>query len=400
MVGYLVLVLNVRLNEKVCRMFNPYNVDLSQENIDVIQKNNTILLSYGIACHFDKPYHRECRGHIWHYDGISWKRFSRPYDKFWNLHESKCVLKLEEEYVLINGNKYSYEDIYLTPKEDGTCIQLYYDYEIGKWIPNTLGTLHVSNIFNVGITFQELFWKLSKEKYGISESLINETFNKDNTYLFEICADVNRIVTRYSTDRIYFVTSRNISDGHYLTSNEFSNEKPLLMTYHQITRFKVNNKNELMKLLKQYENDNDDKKFPEGFVVCANNGECIAKIKNEKYILYHGVLSGDPVFKRKQIVRLFFQNGLDDIPPEFFNEQDEAFVQRLKTYVNSLILEIEQKIQEKESKVFNTRKDYALWVTANIPSQVNGYFFQGCQGSFKDWLKERVEKNIDTYIYL
>lgn len=132
-------------------------------------------------------------------------------------------------------------------------------------------------------------------------------------------------------------------------------------------------------------------KNSEGFVF-YKNGLPQFKLKNKNYLSLHGVMTGDSLFVKKNLVNLFFTDGLDDIYgdlPELMQE----FSDRLK----KRYVEISEKIYNVSKHLSNfktDRKTYALElknVTDNDVKIFSGYFFEilSKEKTFSEWLKSK-----------
>lgn len=165
-------------------------------------ENDLFLFKYDqLGAKWDKPLVRECRGVILRKmtDG-SFKVVSRPFDKFFNLHEGHCSVNDETD---LTG--YS-----LVQKADGTNIRWFWDEVRNEWRCSTLGTISAQACGDSSWTFEELF------KRTITDfDLFVSELNKEYTHLFELCTVENRIVTKYPEDTIFYLISRHNQSGDY-----------------------------------------------------------------------------------------------------------------------------------------------------------------------------------------
>lgn len=56
----------------------------------------------------------------------------------------------------------------------------------------------------------ELFWKL------VDKERLTDLLDKDNTYIFELCCEQNRVVTKYDHDTVFLIAIRNKYSGEYI----------------------------------------------------------------------------------------------------------------------------------------------------------------------------------------
>lgn len=67
--------------------------------------------------------------------------------------------------------------------------------------------------------FEDAFWDLlCKDEAALS--VLDSVFDKERTYLFELCTQTNRVVTKYSEDKLFLIGSRHRATGKPLLKPE------------------------------------------------------------------------------------------------------------------------------------------------------------------------------------
>lgn len=342
--------------------------------VDVHTSGNLFQFKYDqINANWNEEIVHFCRGAILEFSNNSWKYIARPWNKFFNRTELASNFSKKSDISLcLNGE--------FRQKLDGSCIMLYFYND--SWKCSTLGSIETSEINDLGFTFSDLFWKL----FGTDTS----DLIPGRTYLFELCSVYNRIVTKYDHDHVTYLGSLSNQTGEPLAS-VLSNRFPVPVSIKFCpARFKSWEDVDAF-----VEEESLDKKYgenSEGFVFYQN---CLPKfkLKNRKYIHLHHVLTGDKLYVRKNLIKLFFEDGLDDVYgdlPELLLE----FVENLrKKYV-----QVSEKIYHalNDLEKHTDRKDFALAVQS-LDSELkffSGYFFEWfvSKKTFSEWLKS-VNKN-------
>jgi len=345
---------------------------------------------------------RQCRGKILRFKSNNWELVCNPPDKFFNTTEGHCKVSQEKIF------KKFIKELSLHSKEDGTGITIWWDEEPQKFRISTLGCITPLNVNDLGLTFDELFLATLKNKSDFFGKL-----NKSYTYFFELCCSENRIVTKYSNNRIYLSCIRNNKTGEYvwgefakplidLDFNIKSPEKLLLETIN------INSINNLRDYVEKNTNDTEDKQFLEGFVVYKGLIP-VAKAKSSKYLTLHLFSNNDILATKNRIIEHYFEGNLDDVY-SCLSDFLKTFADSLKDKVIKLNLEIKENINKirnakKEFNNFEVQKDYALYVLNNCPKQFSAFFFcnkevilnnESTEELFTSWLIEHYKK-FDIY---
>jgi len=303
-------------NEDLCDYLNRLNYDgtlsklqedfMDKFGVKVKNEGRYYLFKYGqIQAKWNEYLTLQCRGHILEFDE-TWCWRSRPFDKFFNQCEPKCPFYNEEKF---NSHL---EDFELIEKADGTCIQVWYDGT--KWRFSTLGTITPVNVGSYGFTFTDLFENVLKK--GLMD--LGEYLSVENTYIFELCSEENRVVTRYPQNVIFLLGVRSIVDGNHFEESFLNNLVQILSQNGFNIRMpcKVVSKDfgNILAMIDfiEEEGKNYEKygEFPEGFIIYWR-GMPVAKMKNRHYLQLHRNM-GSPVQFQEFIVDLIFEGRIDD----------------------------------------------------------------------------------------
>lgn len=121
-------------------------------------------------------------------------------------------------------------------KLDGTMIVIYWDEKFQRWCTGTRGVAEADVPINVGVgqepmTFSELFRKALEEtfwrqvgSYLHADQLLNESFDKNDTYVFELTSPYNRVVVKYDDFGVTLLARRAKATGQE-KSIQITNDK-------------------------------------------------------------------------------------------------------------------------------------------------------------------------------
>lgn len=366
-----------------------YIVDDFLERFGVNAKNEDgfwIFKYSKISGKFTESLTHECRGPILKLDGEGWRYCSRPWDKFFNQHEGYCPLHKEEAFNSV------IDDLYISEKADGTCIQLWFDGYI--WRPSTLGSIKTGNVPAANYSFRDLFYE--------TVTVYSWKLNPRLTYLLELCCEENRIVTRYTHNHAVLLGCRDIETGEYYPPMDMAGFKNVRLPIRdKVTDIGLSNLFDVKKFVEK-ESENHEKygQYPEGFVIYKNN-QPIVKFKNKKYLSLHSVSGGDIPHAKNQIIDAIFLGYLDDIY-DVLADSLKSFANTIKDKVNHMEDVTLHQIKSLGSRSYNNRKDFALSVKDSVPANMQPFFFQNIDkflsGSapnaddFEYWLKTHYKK--------
>lgn len=341
-----------------------------------------------------EPMTHECRGVILRGEGTRWTVVSRPWNKFFNLHEGYCPIrgKVEEHLPRLS----------LREKADGTCIQVWWDERRGLWRASTLGTITPKALNGKGQTFDEMFWATSRIRPLL------DYMHRDSTYLFELCTPENRIVTRYDRPHVVFLGARRNDDGVYYETHYHvlgsqmesvtmgSIRRPL---GHMAETLGLRSADDLIAWVEDQSNDPRYGQWPEGFVAYLGQ-EPVAKLKNQRYLQLHAVGGGDIATARKRVQQALFTGTIDDV--------EQALVDDLVVHLEALRAEVRHMTAEAihvmglvlAEAPFADRKAFALAVQRHVPERYRAWaYLRGPAGtlSFDEWMAAHYTKLQDAW---
>lgn len=279
---------------------------------------------------------QECRGLI--LEKGTWKVMSLAFTKFFNSEES-------------NAHKIDWETAHVLEKLDGSCIQVYYDWNDMRWYAGTTGTANGEGEVNnkMGTTFDTLFWNTLKEKYGVDGS----KFTIGNTYVFELTTPYNIVVKPHGESSVALLTVRNLE-----TLNEVSfeglTEIAKSIGVPRVKSYDLNAKN-VGTLLRTFENM---VWHDEGYVVVDANFNRV-KIKNPAYVAVHH-LKGKT--SEHNIMTIIKTNEIEEFGATFPDRKDELY--KLKENYDKLTAKLndtweELKLRRPKNISAEERKKYA-----------------------------------------
>jgi hypothetical protein len=285
------------------------------------------------------PEMQDCRGII--LEKVTWKVMSLAFRKFFNAEEG-------------NAAKINWDTAKILSKEDGTMIQLYYDWHDMTWYAGTTGTANGEGEVNNknGTTFNDLFWETVNNKYTFNECLLN----KDLVYVFELTTPYNIVVKPHGESSATLLAVRNREtlvelSGKDLEMAAISIGVPLVKS------FDINAKN-VGHLLKTFEG------MPwseEGYVVRDGNDNRV-KVKNPAYVAVHH-LKGKTA--EHNILTIVKTNEIEEFAATFPERTEELY--RLKEGYDSLIAKlnsvwVELELRRPKNTTKEEQKKYAAAV--------------------------------------
>jgi len=294
--------------------------------IDSNVSGKYIQLKYNtFFCTWKTPLPFHCRGVILDVSDISNPRYvATPFMKFFNYGEPKSKYTTFDDIkkFIANGGK-------LTQKADGTCIVLYYTFDRG-WKVSTLGTIDPLNVNDNPITFSELFWK----QFDLRLS----TLRIGTTYIFELCTELNQIVTKYDDRKIFFLSA--LREWKYDLPAYLEVAKEIELGNTKIELPKVEDVPLEIDTIDKFTSFVKEKFYtglgrnPEG-VVGTLNGIPQFKWKFPEYLTLHKTMTGDEKYVRKSLIHHLFNGTLDDIISELTSAQIE-FIDTVKTEIKNI----------------------------------------------------------------
>ena len=287
---------------------------ISEFNLICKEYEHKILLKYNqIESNMSIPEVQDCRGII--LEKGTWNVMSLAFRKFFNSGETHAA-------------KIDWDTAHILNKEDGTMIQVYWDWYKEVWFAATTGTAEGEGEVNnkYGTTFNELFWDTVISKYTFNTCLLD----KNHNYVFELTTPYNIVVTPHGESSAKLLAVRNI-----LTLKELSQFDlfmvseslgiPLVKSYN----LNVGNADELAKTLVGMPWSE------EGYVVRDANDNRV-KIKNPAYLAVHH-LKGKTA--EHNIMTIVKTNEIEEFASTFPGRKEELY--RLKEAYDELVSKLE-----------------------------------------------------------
>jgi len=354
--------------------------DLTNEfGIHTNQYKTLVALNYDmIDSPKSHPIVLDCRGLILEIG--SWKVISYPFRRFFNINE---VPELTGDF--------DYSTAVGLQKLDGTLIELF-NYN-DEWLMSTRMIIQNDiKILFTDFTFLSLFHETVKHY-----QLLWQFLDKSYTYVFELTAPENRVVTIYDKRELHLLTVR----------NQFLKEVPLEELQEWSRKIGVpipiivdiGNKQSIIDLAKNLAT------LEEGFVAVnynqlENDGLSFKriKIKNPSYVAIAHIK--DRACSTRALLGLIYDNQQDEFVgyfPEF-----ASIVNTIKTKWDSFL----KRIEEDELKYMDTFQLDKKSFASNMKQWKNtSYMFMRYEkkvGSFKEFLnnleKNKSRKYLEKYL--
>ena len=341
-----------------------------------------------LSVNWNNPITHYCRGTILSIvesetSLIRVKTVAVGFQKFFNWNESFSKYKTDSEFEKIRAN------IELSQKADGTCILLYYH---NGWRCSTLGSIPTGTFGDSDKTFSEMFWELFD--IPLKELCVGAT------YIFELCHEDNQIVTKYDSNRLYYLGSLNCDDTRFnvyrdwrvlsmIKNKECSVKQPVIVTLDPSIRTWEDFGFFVEKHFREGMGKN-----PEG-VVGSLYGRPIFKWKFSDYCLLHKTMTGDDKYVKKSLIERIFKGTLDDIESDLTTSQKE-FCSRVKDVLCEIIREYVELVTNLSKQRLETPKDYAFAVDTLISTakhkEFKGYLYARRTDSISlfDWLQQKM----------
>lgn len=358
---------------------NGLNKAVSEFKLIVKEYDNKILLKYNqIESNMVLEEVRDCRGLILEKDTL--KVMSLAFRKFFNNAETHAA-------------KINWDTAHVLNKEDGTMIQVYWDWHKETWFAATTGTAEGEGEVNnkYGTTFNELFWDTVISKYSFNTCLLD----KNHVYVFELTTPYNIVVTPHGESSATLLAVRN-----RLTLKEIPySELPMVsvsLGIPLVKSYDLNAKN-AGTLIKTFEN------MPwseEGYVVRDADDNRV-KIKNPAYLAVHHLKGKTAEHNIMVIVKT---NEIEEFISTFPDRKDELL--KLKDGYDELVGKLESVWSELETRKpknisSDQRKKYAMSVkevtTKYNIGQFAGLFFGLVDGkipSVKEYMLNYDDKSL------
>lgn len=253
------------------------------------------------------PIVAECRSLILHSETL--EVISRGFDRFYNYGEALNVMPT------IDWSKAVAHE-----KMDGSLIKIYW-YK-GLWRIATRGTAFAeTDCMGHGVTFRELVWRAlgvttSEEFQAKCEAACLLVYN---TYIFELTAFENRVVTPYEGTKLHYLAARSNHTGEYKGDEAVWAYK---LGAHQIRTRQFANAEECIAEAANLPG------LEEGFVI-YQDGIPICKVKSPAYVAVHHI-RGEGL-NPKRVCELIL-SGEEDEYLSYFPQDAEALEPYIQAY--------------------------------------------------------------------
>lgn len=343
-------------------------------SLSIKEKGKLVLFNYSqILTDTSIPLTWEACGLILEKD--TWKPICYGFNRFFNLGEP-------------NAAKIDWKSSTATSKEDGTLFFLYY-YD-DEWHVKTRSTFDAveaplnNEHFN---NYKELFDYLIQFNPNFSFSELNKNY----TYCMEGCSVFNRIVIDYPTPTLYHILTRDMRTLEEVEC-DIGVHKPAL--------YFLEDEEAYTDFVKTFGEDH------EGIVVKDKYNNRV-KIKTEHYFMLH-FLTNKMVLTLRRTIDLIRKNDYEELLVYFphyrpWIEEVKAKLAKAAQRNEEIKTEV---VQLKEQ--FQTRKDFATWIDANIIKRERRLYMLAYEDRLDEWfnyngeMKEeleicRVKQIISTY---
>lgn len=238
-------------------------------------EDGRVILNYrqGVSPKTD-PLVRECRG-LTLDSKDNWRLVARGFDRFFNIGEHR-----EEQ------DKFQWNDSIATEKVDGSLVLCYY-YR-GSWHVNTRGSFATGDVVQGSMTWRQLaeaalnrtIHKYTRKNYNWTNS-----FNKEYTYIMELCSPYNKVVRLYPEPIVYLLSLFN-------KENEIDWDTTVIEGFMSGARCpKEYTFSNVEKVINYIESVSENDKTWEGIVLRDSNNLRI-KCKSKSYVMLHRALGG------------------------------------------------------------------------------------------------------------
>lgn len=309
-----------KLNEEFGIMVKLYDEGLCVLNYDQINspKANPIVV--------------ECRGLIIDH---SFNIVSRSLDRFFNLGEQS------DTQAHLDWSKAECAE-----KVDGSLIKIY-NWK-GTWYCSTRGTAFAeSGVNGFPLTFKDLVLKSLDCNEQEFQNRCNFWLDPNNTYVCEVTATENRVVTRYEGYTLWSLTARNNQTGEFVKDDDIYK-----IGVNKIKTYSFNSVDDCVDTAKHLPD------LEEGYVV-YQDGKPVCKVKSPAYVAVHHI-RGEGL-SPKRIMQLVLINEQDEYL-NYFPEDGKFFtpyVEALQELLNDIVVvydRFEGIIEQKEFAL--SVKDY------------------------------------------
>lgn len=259
-------------------------------------KKISIFMYNAIKSDFNNPIVRLSRGCILTEDG---EYLCRPFDKFFNKHESYA-------------DEIDYSKAWAEEKRDGSIIKLWHSPKKG-WMFSTNGMIDAkcAIVNENGLSFFELI-KMAHEFEILERAFRRTRIDEDVTFIFELTSRYNKIVVDYQEVNLTLLDVRENNTGKYIRVIPFE-ESPRSSVYSVMTRMPK------PKSIPIEEMEEFPKSNMEGFVIKDIHGNMI-KVKNKWYVEAHRMAGNK---SSQSLIKIWYLNESSEFLSYFPELKDD-----------------------------------------------------------------------------
>lgn len=354
----------------------PYCLSITR---DVVCGQNLVMFKYSqIDSDMSLPLVKECRGIVLNEDTLD--VVSCGFFKFFNYGE-------------VNADDIDWSSCYCTEKLDGSLIKV---VRIGNMLlVSTNGTIDaykapiVEQLGCKAKNFGELFEEGLKH-YSIGVESFKNMLDEDKTYMFELTSPFNKIVVQWHETKLNFIGVRDNST----LEEQFFKDHALAKVFDVPKIFMLRTVDECIDAASKLDCN------AEGYVVVDSAFHRV-KIKSPVYVSLHH-MKNNGVLSYERGVEIVKSNELDEVL-QYFPEFKEH-LEKIRDDYNKMVADIEscwiKFLEEEDAGKFSSRKDQALYITANFKkySGVGFALLDKKYDSVKAWAAACPNKNIVKFL--
>ena len=324
--------------------------------LKIDEETNYVLLTYSqTESDFSLDIVKECRGLI--VDKNTLEPVALSFYKFFNVQEQWA-------------DKIDWSFCRVQEKIDGSKILVWFDKYTNRWRISTSGKLDASilDIQGTGVTFQDLVYRVLKQKFGEDFDNFFKLLNTDRCYTFELVSPESRVVIPYKETNMYLIGVREIST--------FTERTPA--TEVELCKYFDTPKQYALTSLKACLEATDKMGFDEeGFVVVDLNWNRV-KIKSPSYVAAH-YLKNNGVQSKRRVLELIERNEQSEFLSYFPEYTDivNSVKEARDSFMQELVIALSDIFGKKIVQAFTgwTRKDFAEYIMKTYP-KYQGFLFK------------------------
>lgn len=360
---------------------DPYNL----KSITQFPNNpNWYMLVYNlIESDLNNKIVKQCRGTVVEVKDGNVKVICAPYVKFFDINDGHAdVINWDSPLLLV------------PEKIDGQMIKMFkYDGQ-DYWVTNGGIGLHTPIDYETEDVhcYQELMTKAlgGATAWNAEQNYFHSFLDwvarvPDGwTLMFELTSPQNRIICKYDETKLWFHGARD-AEGNEHDPREV--KKMFDIPYDTPHYYDLNKREDILTALEKF-NGQDQ----EGFVVVDEENWTRVKMKCPSYLALKFIRDNDTP---EGIWRLCICENHDDYPE--LKEKTDKQVKELNVFNREFISTMNYAKDVWENDYKKNRKEFALWVTAQVPPALRPMYFKAADGvDSEQYLKDMWEKMKNT----